>query len=92
MWKEKLGLSAGGPMKVRILSLNVRGVNSKEKWIVIKSLIRTQKVDLVCLHETKVNRMSILVRSLGGERCPVFWDNRVLELVEMEVGVFSIYC
>ena len=46
----------------------------------------------MCLHETKVNRMSILVRSLGGGRCPVFWDNRVLELVEMEVGVFSIYC
>ena len=41
-------------MKVKILSWNVRGVNDLEKWKVIRNFIRTQRVDLVCLLETKI--------------------------------------
>ena len=41
-------------MKVKILSWNVRGVNDPDKRKVIKNFIRTQRVDLVCLQETKV--------------------------------------
>ena len=41
-------------MKIKILSLNVRGVNDSDKGKVIKNLIRTNRVDLVCLQETKV--------------------------------------
>ena len=40
-------------MKVRILSWNVRGVNDQEKRKVIKAFIKTQRVDIVCLQETK---------------------------------------
>ena len=41
-------------MKIKILSWNVRGVNDSNKRKVIKNLIRTNRVDLVCLQETKV--------------------------------------
>lgn len=93
-------------MKIKILSWNVRGVNEINKRKIIKALISSQKVDLVCLQETKMQDMSLrVVRSLGVGRLlewgvlnargtaggvVVFWDNRVLELVRIEVGLFSI--
>ena len=41
-------------MKIKILSWNVRGVNDPAKRSVIKSFLRSNRVDLVCLQETKV--------------------------------------
>ena len=56
-------------MKIKILSWNIRGVNNSDKRKVIKNLIRTNKVDLVCLQETKVQEMNNdMVRSLGVSR------------------------
>ena len=53
-------------MKIKILSWNVREVNDRNKRKLIKTLIRTQNVDLVCLQETKMTEMSLgVVRSLG---------------------------
>ena len=62
----------------------------------------------MCLQETKIQEMSNgMVRSLGVGRClewgalnsraatrgfVVFWDNRVLQMVEMEVGKFTVSC
>ena len=93
-------------MKIKILSWNVRGVDDRNKMKVIKALIRSQRVDLVCLQETKIQDISWgIVHSLGVGRflgwgamsargvaggVEVSWDNRVLELVGMEVGLFSI--
>ena len=73
----------------------------------IKALIKDQNMDLVCLQETKMQEMSErIVRSLGVGRCLewgavclrgafggvlVFWDNRVLQLLEAEVGTFSVF-
>ena len=95
-------------MKIKILSWNVRGANDRVKRKVIKALIKSQRADLVCLQETKIKDMSRgIVHRLGVERClgwramsargaaggmVVFWDKRVLELVGMEVGIFSISC
>ena len=45
-------------MKLKILSWNVRGVNDRNKRKVIKTLIKSQKVDMVCLQETKIQDMS----------------------------------
>ena len=94
-------------MKLKILSWNVR-VNDVNKRKLIKALIRSQRVDLVCLQETKIQDIFFgVVRSLGVGRflergavnargvtrgVVVFWDNRVLEFVGMEVGQFSISC
>ena len=95
-------------MKLRILSLNVRETNDREKRKLIKDVIKSQKVDLVCLQETKIQDMSNgLIKILGVGRCLewgvlnsreatmgvlVFWDNRVLQLEEMEVGKFTVSC
>ena len=54
-------------MKVKILSWNVREVNDLEKRKVIRNFIRSQRVDLVCLQETKLQGMNkALVHSIGG--------------------------
>ncbi|RVW99876.1 LINE-1 reverse transcriptase-like [Vitis vinifera] len=46
------------------------GANGKEKRKLIKDVIKTQKADLVCLQETKLQEMtSAIVRSLGVGRC-----------------------
>ena len=89
-------------MLIRILSWNVRGINDKDKRKVVKAFLRLQRVDLVCLQETKCKLMlDLVVRSLGFGRFVnwgsvhsrgqaggilVFWDWRVLELLEMETG------
>ena len=53
-------------MKVKIISWNVRGVNDLEKRKVIGNFIRAQRVDLVCLQETKIQGMNkALVHNIG---------------------------
>ncbi|RVX19375.1 putative ribonuclease H protein [Vitis vinifera] len=95
-------------MKIKILSWNVRGANDSEKRKIIKSIIKSNKVDVVCLQETKIKDMSTgIVRSLGVGRhidwrainskgaaggVLVFWDNRVIDLLEVEEGMFSVSC
>ena len=57
------------PMKIRLLSWNVRGANDSSKRKLIKALIRNQKVDLFSLQETKIHAMTDgVVRSLGTGR------------------------
>ena len=59
-------------MTVRILSWNVRGVNNIEKRKLIRAFLNSQKVDLVCLQETKLKGLNRgILRSLGAGR---FWD------------------
>ena len=95
-------------MKLKLLSWNVRGANNPNKRNIIRNFIRSQRVDLVCLQETKIQEMSsVVVRSLGAGRMAewrtveaegsaggilVFWNTRKLELVESEFGHFSVTC
>ncbi|RVW59506.1 hypothetical protein CK203_115576 [Vitis vinifera] len=62
----------GSPMKIRLLSWNVRGANDNSKRKVIKAMIRSQK------------------GVAGG--ILICWDKRTLEVLEMEMGQFSISC
>ncbi|RVW89784.1 putative ribonuclease H protein [Vitis vinifera] len=56
--------------------------NGNDKRRVIKSVIKSNKADVVCLQETKIKEMGTgLVRSLG-----------IVELVDVEEGEFSISC
>ncbi|RVW76914.1 hypothetical protein CK203_051556 [Vitis vinifera] len=71
-------------------------------------MIRSQKVDLFCIQETKIQSMTEgLVRSLASGRLLdwgamgaqgaaggilICWDKRTLEVLEMEMGQFSISC
>ena len=53
-------------MKIKILCWNVRGINDFEKRKLIKEVVKNQKLDLVCLLETKVKEMSLqMVKSVG---------------------------
>ncbi|RVW57124.1 Ubiquitin carboxyl-terminal hydrolase 5 [Vitis vinifera] len=56
-------------MKLRLLSWNVREANDSSKRKVIKAMIRSQRVDLFCIQEMKIQTMSEgVVRSLGSGR------------------------
>ena len=95
-------------MKIKILSWNVRGVNNPEKRKVFKQFIRDQRVDLVCLQETKVQNMTLrMARSLGLGRFSdwvsvdasgsvdgilLLWDKRILEVIETVCRTFSTSC
>ena len=46
-------------MTLKIVSWNVRGINDSSKRKIIKALLRSQRLDLFCLLETKM--------------CSVFW-------------------
>ena len=89
-------------MRIKILCWNVRGLNDIEKRKLIKGVVRNQKPDLVCLSKTKVKEMSLQMgKSVGVGRffnwalvdargaaggLLLFWDNRVLEKLEVESG------
>ena len=95
-------------MKFKILSWNVRGVNAPNKRKVIKNFLRSYKVDLVCLQETKVQEMTIdLLCSLGVGQCLnwkalntegsaggilLLWDNSRISLVDSVAASFSVLC
>ena len=95
-------------MKVKIMTWNVRGVNDPDRRKIIRNFIRYQRVDLVCLQETKIQEMTAsMARSLGVARLSdwralnakgsaggilLFWDKRIMELVDSEFGLYSISC
>ena len=55
-------------MNLKLMSWNVRGANDVNKRRIIKSVVRKQKVDLMCIQETKIQLMTDgVVKNLGGE-------------------------
>ena len=95
-------------MKIKILSWNVRGVNNPDKRRVIKSFLRSNRVDLVCLQETKVQQMNnVMARGLGVDRflnwralnaegsaggILLLWDKRRISKVDSVAGSFLVSC
>ncbi|RVX11525.1 hypothetical protein CK203_015983 [Vitis vinifera] len=54
------------PMKVKIFELEREGANDSSKRKVIKTFIRNQRVDLMCIQETKLHCMTdSIARSIG---------------------------
>ena len=53
-------------MKVKIMTWNVRGVSDPDRRKIIGNFIKYQKVDLVCLQESKIQEVTTVVaHSLG---------------------------
>ena len=64
-------------MNLKLMSWNVRGANDVNKRRIIKSVVRKQKVDLMCIQETKIQLMTDgVVKSLGVGR---FLEWRTIE-------------
>ena len=56
-------------MKLKIICWNVKGVNNLDKRKVIKTFLRAQRADLLCMQETKIQQMNCaLARSIGVSR------------------------
>ena len=92
-------------MNLKVLSWNIRGANDTSERKIVKDLLRSQKLDLFCLQETKIHSMSKGSLSSGRflewiamEACGtaggilVVWDNRSLELLDKEVGSYYVSC
>ena len=95
-------------MTLKLLSWNVRGLNEIDKRLQVRNLLRSWKVDIVCLQETKLEWITRgMVRSIWC--CPfvdwlylgsvgasggilLMWDRQVVENVEEAVGHFSVSC
>ena len=45
-------------MKLKLLTWNVRGLNNPKKQVVLKNWLRNWKVDVVCLQETKLDKVN----------------------------------
>ena len=74
-------------MKLKLFSWNVRGVNNPVKRNVIRNFIRSQRVDLVCMQETKIQEMSsACARSFGVGRFSEW------KVVEVETCLFFVTC
>ena len=95
-------------MRVKIMSWNVRGANDLDRRKIIRNVIRIHRANLVCFQDTKIQKMTTVVaRSLGVGRnydwraldaegtaggILLFWDKKIMELVDSEIGLFSISC
>ncbi|RVW74597.1 hypothetical protein CK203_050926 [Vitis vinifera] len=75
-------------MKLKLLSWNVGGANDSSKRKLRKAFIRNQKVDLLCIQETKIQPMTEgVVRSLGTGR---FLDWRALDASSFAGGILIV--
>ena len=86
-------------MKLRMVSWNVRGLNDLRKRLVVRNLLQEWNCDVVCLQETKlvgvlwscpyVDLVALDVDQTTSGVLMV-WDRRVLEKLEVMVGLFSV--
>ena len=76
-FEKQRGPITVGLMNLKLMSWNVRGANDVNKRRIIKSVVRKQKVDLMCIQETKIQLMTDgVVKSLGVGR---FLEWRTIE-------------
>lgn len=94
-------------MKLKFVSWNVCGLNDRDKRVAVKAVLRSAKVDVVCLQETKMEVFGaeVVQEILGGRfmewlHLPamgttggvlLYWDSRVVGK-EKEFGSFSVSC
>ena len=95
-------------MKLKLLTWNVRSLNDPKKQVVLKNWLRKWKVDVVCLQETKLDKVDgRVISNIWGNRFVgwevlnavntaggvlLLWDKRVVDRVDSKVGMFSVSC
>ena len=84
----------------------LEGANNLDKRKIICNFVRSQRVDLICVRETRIQELSnACACSLGVSRFHdwkaleaegaaggilLFWDKRKMDLVQAEIGSLSI--
>jgi exonuclease III len=95
-------------MNMKIISWNVRGLNSKEKRAQIKNALKLWNWEIICFQETKMEHIGrAVIRSLWSNRFAdwayqesegasggilIMWDRRVVEVQNCVKGQYSISC
>ncbi|CAN4078998.1 unnamed protein product [Withania somnifera] len=95
-------------MKVKLVSWNVRGLNSRDKRRFVKSQIFNWKADIVCLQESKLEReIQYMIKEIWGGRWVKYaclqasgtkggilmiWDSRSCRCEVLEVGSYTLTC
>lgn len=93
-------------MDLKTLSWNVQGLSNKEKHIIISQGFIIAKPDLICLQETKLREMNdMFVKDIWGLSSSswlallswgasggilLIWNKQKLEVLDHELGAFSI--
>ena len=93
-------------MKLKMVSWNVRDLNDSQKCLVVRNLLREWQCNVVSLQETKLAGIDRqLVCNIWGCQYVdwvaldvdqiavgvlIMWDRRVLEKLEVLVGLFSM--
>ena len=76
-------------MKLKLLSWNVRGLNDPKKREILRNWLCNWKVDVVCLQETKLDKVDWrLIQNIWGNRY-VAWE--VLNAVNTVGGVLLLW-
>lgn len=95
-------------MKVKLVSWNIRGLNSGDKRRFVKSLIFNWNADIVCLQESKLEgEVKDMIKELWGGRWVKYaclqasgtrggilmiWDSRLWKGEILEIGSYTLTC
>ena len=89
-------------MKLKLLTWNMRGLNDPKKRVVLKNWLKKWKVNVVCLQETKLDKVDgRVIHNIWGNRFAgwevlnavntaggvlLLWDKRVVDRVDSKVS------
>ena len=92
----------------RFISWNVRGINGRDKRVLLKNFLRDWNCDLICLQETKLEDFELSdIRSIWGNQhvgfavlkaigsaggILVLWNKNSFQLISSYCSQFSITC
>jgi len=95
-------------MQFKLVSWNVRGLNSRDKRRVVKNIMGDWKADIICLQETKLQGdLTGLVMQIWGGRwikmacleasgtrggIMMLWDSRIWKGEVLEIGTYTLTC
>ncbi|KAK8358860.1 hypothetical protein V6Z12_A04G052900 [Gossypium hirsutum] len=78
-----------GPMSMRIITWNIRGLGSASKIEAVSRVVRMNGADVCLIQETKMDSMSVeLVRKIWGDDC---FDFKYVAAVERSEGLLMIW-
>jgi len=74
---------------MKIISINIRGLEGGLKWKYLKGILASEKVDMICIHETKIHNVQPL-------SCYNLWGDNNIDWVSIPAvgnsgGILTIW-